>query len=418
MYVRVLMYKSILKSSDNQNFWQLAVIQSAALGLPIIELGGELAQKIGPGIALGCVLLGNLILWLIGVSIISMTEGKNNGIENIGEYVGSFGKYTAALILIIGFLGWYSLQTHSIAIVFHHYVGGGLNQTIRYGAIFGIITAMISMGGIKTIRWLTTIAFPIFIFFFFYILLKRNTTSINFWSIGISASGLITIVLSLLPGMINLPTFFRHSKSKAHSYLAITLITIFTSLFQTTTILGNIQSSLDLLNSNLFPISVACIAILTLICINVVNIYFASAAFESIAKRPSEGKDFAIFGLIGTGVYSVLQSLPSMTFLYSVISCSLSALGVTLLIAFIIRLIVSHRPRTYEKSLNNLCWFAGCLISLLVLINNPENLTKAVLSSVGYSAFSYLLVIFIEETIWSYKNSSLRKKSIKNSAEV
>lgn len=145
--------------SDNQNFWQLAVIQCASLGIPVFSIGGKLSISIGPEKALGSILLGNLILWLIGIGIISMTDSVNNAIENIAVYIGKTGKYVATLLLVVAFIGWFALQIRSSSVVIEHTLGGGIHKTIRLGSICGILIAMTSMGGIKTIRWINMCAF-------------------------------------------------------------------------------------------------------------------------------------------------------------------------------------------------------------------------------------------------------------------
>ena len=55
----------------NQNFWQLACIQSASIGLPGMLVGGQIAKEYGAGTAIISLCIGNLILWGIAYRAIA-----------------------------------------------------------------------------------------------------------------------------------------------------------------------------------------------------------------------------------------------------------------------------------------------------------------------------------------------------------
>ena len=91
--------------SDSQNFWQLASIQASAMGLPVMLVGGQIAAKTGPGIAVRSIFLANLILWLIDLAITSMSAEKQNDIESVfsGDRLGIFACWTCDLPQATGF---------------------------------------------------------------------------------------------------------------------------------------------------------------------------------------------------------------------------------------------------------------------------------------------------------------------------
>ncbi|MBS0622288.1 MAG: hypothetical protein JSR80_04960 [Verrucomicrobia bacterium] len=95
----------------NQNFWQLASIQVATIGLPGALGGAQVAKNFGASTACITVLIGNLILWLIALVIILMSAQKRkNAIENVSSYISQGGAFLASCILAIAFLIWYPIN--------------------------------------------------------------------------------------------------------------------------------------------------------------------------------------------------------------------------------------------------------------------------------------------------------------------
>jgi hypothetical protein len=84
----------------NQNFYQLAAIQSVSLGLPAFITGKFLAHSLGTGVAICSIFVGNIILWLVGLTVIStIYQERTNAIQNINGYIGKVGGLLFALIL-------------------------------------------------------------------------------------------------------------------------------------------------------------------------------------------------------------------------------------------------------------------------------------------------------------------------------
>ena len=96
-----------------------------------------------------------------------------------------------------------------------------------------------------------------------------------------------------------------------------------------------------------------------LVSVNMVNIYFASAGWEMIVPQGRSTKQHVIVGLLGTMAYTFLQISKPMEFLEDMADNFIASLGVVLLLAFLMKIIVRHRPRPNEKVLNVACWFLG-----------------------------------------------------------
>src|SRR5579862_803543 len=148
------------------NFWQLTCLTGTALGLPAMVIGGQLAQQYGAGTALISVIMGNFILWIIGLGIISMAEGRNHAIENIREYLGKGPSLFAAIIFMCSFLIWYSLQIQGASSAVSGLVEN--ENPWKLGVVFGLLVAGMGIGGIRLITKVCVIALPLLVCFAIY----------------------------------------------------------------------------------------------------------------------------------------------------------------------------------------------------------------------------------------------------------
>lgn len=404
----------------NQNFWQLACIQAAGQSLPGILIGGILAQEYGPATAISSICIGNLILWLVGLGMISMSaKEKKNAVEVVKEYIGKSGSLLMSLSLIVAFLTWYmiEIQTTSSAIIPLLQPSSELRTTI-IGSSLGVFVAFLSLGGIRIIKWITVITFPFLLCFILYGIIKSSPIVFdNIWKLSFPA---IIVVTSLtLPGMVNLPTFFRHSKSQADSFLGLTLVTIFFALFQIYSVFTRItEPSEILLIANYLPQNLGyttitlSFIIITSISLNLDNIYYASAAIQRLAPKMTGPKAFLTVGLMGTAAYIIFQNSPMVLFLETLSSNFIANFGVTLLLSFLSTVIVKHRRRSYGKEISLTCWGLGCIITLIAQIANPQSPSNSLLLGSGGIILVFIIVLFLEEMVWSIKNISKRKNSL------
>ena len=109
----------MLKTNEKKhslNFFSLACILSASAGFPFIVLGSLLTKQYNPGITIGSIFIGNLVLWVIGITIISMARKEYiNGIQNVNNHIGKLGTLLVAGILLFAFLNWFAFHiTHTV----------------------------------------------------------------------------------------------------------------------------------------------------------------------------------------------------------------------------------------------------------------------------------------------------------------
>jgi hypothetical protein len=396
--------------SDRQNFFHLACIQSASLGLSVIIIGKTLSMQYGAGTAICSIVIANLVLWLIAITVISMVDQiQSTAIDNIKSYLGKYGGVSIAIIFLFAFLGWYALQIDfclkelSSLHLYKEELQKGI--LIRAGAVLGLISATLSMGGIRLLRKIAVFSFPFLLAYHFYAVATSNSSISLKGTWGISFQAVLTAVLILLPGVINFPTFFRHSISKAHSFLALTLITIFVTLLEISTIWMDFTAVQSLIPNLLLTLFV----VLILTTCNLLNIYLASASWEAVIPRFGGPKGFAIIGLLGTLVYTFIQITAPVQFLQDLTNAYIAILGIVLLFAYLLRITLKHRPRPFEKSINLVTWLFGCTVATVYEIRHFPLGIQALLAGMNASLVFILCVIFIEETAWALRRKFKRK---------
>ncbi len=407
-----------ITSPHDQKYYHLACIQSASIGLPGILIGSHLANQYDPGIAICSIIVGNLILWLIGLGIISMAyQDRINAVENIKNYIGKTGGILIALVLLFAFLAWYALQINhtidTLGKLIHSNDQTSKNISIRIGAGFGFLTALLAIGGIKLLKRITLICLPLFIIYHFYSIFSSDY-SLASWTWSLSFPAIMITVLLLLPGIINLPTFFRHAHSRADSYLGLIFMTIFNTFLECSAIwidFGQKLPAKDHLHYVTLYITPILIIILLLTCNNLMNIYFASACYETFIPHFSGTKGHAIMGLLGTAVYTFVQISPPIEFMVDLLNCYISNIGLVLLISFLIRVFIRHRPRRKEKLITLSSWIVGSMFGTLLKIQNPLDEIHFILAGGIASTLFFLFVIFIEEAVWSCNKIISSKES-------
>lgn len=395
----------------HQNFWQLASIQSAATGIPVIMIGGQLAVHYGTGVAITSVILGNLILWMVGIAIVSMAApGRVNALENVSRYLGKLGGIAAAFFLILSFLSWYILQLNAANAALTHLLLHQETQ-LQLGAGLGAFIALLSIGGIQLIKKYCVAILPLFLVFVIYSMIVTipHFRIDSIWEF--SFLGIIAIISTTLPGIVNLPTFFRHSRSRYDSYLGLSLMIAFTMLFQIYAVISGFHDITSIVAENFtYAILLSAFILLSLISINLVNIYFASAGWEMIFPHRKSNKEFVIVGLLGTAAYTFLQVSAPMQFFLSMAENFIASLGVVLLMSFLIKTFAQHRPRPYEKLINMSCWFFGALLGTILSAQDHIGPSHALIISFSATSIAFLCVIYIEETYWSVKKVITTRK--------
>lgn len=403
-----------------QNFWGLTCILCGAFGLPVIIVGGQLAKIYGTGIAVTSVFIGNFVLWLIGFVIISMVEKKAHALENIRNYLGGKTGIIAEFIWIFAFLIWFVIQLAETTQALGAFYLAQHEHLWLIGVALGLLTATLCMGGISLIKRISAVGFPVLLLIAIYLMFTSSLASVN--SLGIAFSGILSVILIWLPFTVNLPTIFRYSISKGHSIVALSLISISRIFFQTFAILINFDSPISLSTQysrhfGVMGFVIFLFIIVTYTIVNMLNVYLAMPETRTAFFQKHPHLKYFCIGIIGTGLYMLSKTsvyfpkIPSgAQFFEGMLSSFIANLGIVLLFDFFIKSIPQHRPRPFEKLCSGICWLIGCLASVIVLQlhSNPELATFVGMTTVS---LVFLIIIFLEETLWSLQQ--VRKKKQK-----
>lgn len=392
--------------STDQKWYHLGTILSTPFSLPMIIIGNQLANQYGAGVAICSILVGNLLLWLIGLTVITMAiEQRSNAIANVRDYLGSYGALFIWLVMMVSILNWFAYQLNATIPSIGDFVElKSPRAFLILGISIGLLTTLLSLGGIQILKWATFLSTP-FIFLYHILTMAYSDTQVSLMNPGLSLPAFLTTMLILLPGTINLPTLFRHSQSKAHSYLGLSVLTFLSALYEisgiwmTFTPEGNIPFN----GFSIYSTATFAFLFLTLIYINLVNIYYASALWERYIPRIAGMRGYFIFGLMGTAYFALTKTESPTLLLADLTNSYLASLGVVLLISFLIRMVVKHRPRRYELLLNLSAWLIGCVVSTLWIIQDITDTVTPIIMGSLTSMVAFVLIIFIEENVWAAK---------------
>jgi len=305
------------------------------------------------------------------------------------------------------------MQLKAGNLTINHILNINLNENthLRSGTAIGLFAALLSIGGLRFNKHLLIASGALLFCYMIYLFINSNPIKLAS-PFGFSFKATGVTILFLLPGTVNFPTFFRYSRSKADSFLALTLIIVLVAFMElsslwvkpdilfhpiTTTIL-NTQASFKL------PLLIMIIIFTTSSLL--VNIYFASACWESIISNFGGAKEYAIIGLLGTAAFTFFQIIQPMQFLIDLAIYFISTLGVILIITFIGSII---RSNSFAKLLGSASWLIGCFTATVLEYQNPNQKMQTLMTSIGISCLFFLVAFFLEETIWSIKRIIKKK---------
>ena len=157
----------------------------------------------------------------------------------------------------------------------------------------------------------------------------------------------------------------------------------------------------------------AAFVILILTTCNLLNIYLASACWQAFVPRFGGAKGFAIIGLLGTLTYTFIQISAPVQFLQNLTNAYIAILGVVLLMAYLLRIVLKHRPRPFEKAISLATWLFGCVVATIYESQHYLSGIPSLISGVNASILFLLCVIFVEETTWALRKK-FGTKTLKN----
>lgn len=369
-----------------QSWWQLAMIQlSSWMSLPTLATSILILQQNSFLGAALTIIVGNAILWFIRFGIISMSHAKRQSTLDISRtYLGDFGSYFIAILLLVSTLAWFVTQTTIAGSTLTHLVSFNENLKIdrftQMSVFLGITSSFLCMEGIILLRKLSILSFPLLVMTFsiiFFSLPSHIPQTVN--SHPISLAGLTLVLATNLGISSDFPTFFRHSRSWSDSIKALTVIQlvsialgIFGLYFGALILNGlEINERLILSSGNLFlQISLIIFIFFSVICANVANVYAASVGWEVIAPAALIGrKEYLILGLGLTIIFILVSNLISTDALLTISDTSLVNLCIILVLGYLISRKTRKAPSRYLQFTYFIAWVLSSMFNVVAFLD-------------------------------------------------
>ncbi len=388
----------------NQNFWQLASIQSAPQSIPGLLIGAVLAQKYGALTAISSICIGNLLLWIIGLGIISINaQSRKNVIQVALEHLGKWGGYLVAIVLTLAFVLWYIIAIETTIQALNPVIP--LKWGKPLGVILSIIIAILAIGGIRLIKWVCVIGLPVLLIIMASGLFYYGSIP-TMGSGAISFTGVILIIFLNLPGFVNLSTFFRHASSRADSILGLsTTILLYILIPIPAIFIGTSHSSEIFLSQSIFSnVITTSFIIIAFTCLNLINIYLTSTVIEVLLNRFFNSITYFWIGIAGTISYLFYQQSTNTILLESLMSSFIINIGIALILSYLIKVIENRQIKRTRQLLSSGCWIIGCITTFLTQTYYTNNDVKtAALAGIWATIFSFMCTFFAKKSISSAK---------------
>lgn len=414
-------------SEKNQSFWHLACIQTASLGFPWITLSPTLADMYGANAALVSILISGLVLWLIGFVIIAMAiEQRRNAIENAEAYIGKAGARITAFISMWGFPIWFVYQLHatndSIFLVSYGEHHTHTVPMLVLGIVLGVSTALFALGRtIVLIKRLNTFLLPILVCYYIYAVINTNNgLIINRLEFSLPCT--LTYISFLFAGIVNLPTFFRHARSKSDSFLGLTVLIVINIFFQVTSIWVGpsivagfpfpISESASIWWS--FSIKAISIAFLLLLLLssNLVNLYFSGPSWELMFPKIKKFPMYFVIGIISTFGYVLAWGFHEDYHILNEINNSMddciANLGVALVLIFVVRTVLIHRPKPLEKFIGFSSWLVGSFATVYFAY---KDINLSLLIGLSTTTILFISFFYIMEPVLAFRDLKKLRES-------
>jgi purine-cytosine permease-like protein len=390
-------------TDTNQSVWDLTSIQLAGwTSLPILVTSLLILETNSILGAMLTIVVGNAILWFIRLGIIMMShEHRKSTLDIARDYLGTWGGYFIAVLLLFSTLIWYVAQTTAasktltgLSIITEN---PQIDQFTQISVLLGIASAFLCMNGISILKKLCTFSFPFLILTFVLVLLSLPDLSLKDNGHPLSLSGLSLVLATNLGITADMPTFFRHSKSWDTSIKALTLIQLISlvlgllSLYFGAIINQHFEVHKALLNaeSSFFSFSLIFFVFLSVLCANVANVYSASVGWELIAPKALIGrKEYLILGLGLTTIFILIFDLFPLEAVLHTSDSSLVNLCLVLLLGYIINRSQKHPIGIFEQSTYFVAWFLSTCLDVVQLII-PQNTPSDSLF------FNFLLIVAV-----------------------
>src|SRR5581483_31824 len=357
-----------------QSWWQLLSIQTGGtICLPVIMIGSLVCQKFGWVAALLSVGTGNLFLLVLCYLLASLsTYRPQSTVEHATTYFGKTGKWLFGFVMILSMLGWFGIQLNVMSLSAAQ-LFSGLGFSIPFLPInigMGLIISLIMCFGMKAMKNLSYISAPLLGITLLYAAFSAGGVIPPITSLPISwVSGLSLVIGANIAAVIDLPTFFRHAKSKKDAKLCILLLygivvplieTIGVYLFS---IIGgnSILDTLQIGHGALWAMWTCCFVLISGWQTNNANLYSSIASsFSFSATFPIWIRAIALGG-IGT-LIACFNPLGNIESVLDFLGITIGGMGAVILANYLMERTTTNYTPIPQLSL--VSWSIGVVISI------------------------------------------------------
>lgn len=362
---------------NQQNWWQLTSIQlGGVICLPVILIGQTLYQTYGFTSSLIGIILGNLILLMLGFIMIKMScERRKSTPANAADYFGKVGVASFALTMCLSLLGWYAIQLNMMSLsifdLFH------IDPSKTYVVVLanlsmGFVTTLGALYGIKSLNILANISLPLLLitlgYAFFTVDYNPASTSLQTLSFS-STSIVIALAIALI---IDLPTYYRHSKTTKDGLISLLLIFVFALPileFIGVYLAAGSQGGhiLDILKGShgpLWNLWVALFLILAGWTTNNLNLYSGVVCLESLLKNTSDKTRTLLFGIAGS-LLSCFNFLAHLEFILDLMGIFVAGMGSVIMTRYLMEWSLKKPVQQRDHKWHVFAWILGVVVGIL-----------------------------------------------------
>ncbi|MDP3889451.1 MAG: hypothetical protein Q8Q25_02850 [bacterium] len=370
------MKKTLIK----QSWWQMTSIQiGGAICLPILMVGQELGKTYGFAKTVGAVLIGNMLLFLLGLAKAKMSfENKDTTIKNASRYFGQYGTFLLAGTMIMSLIGWFAIQLNLIALSVQTSLSllfDGMPVNIEFlNIILGTIITIAALRGISALEKLADLSVPLLIATIGYVLYRTYiNATISVFEIPVlnnSFRGISLVLAATIMAVIDMPTYYRFSRSKRDSFLSIFILFVLaipiieiTGAYIGLHNPGNtLIETLTAGGGFLYQMGMLLFLVLAGWTTNNANIYSAVVTLEKIAPNISHIGRTLLLGTIGT-MLSCFDLLNNLEPVLNGMGILVSSMGAVIATQYILNRFI---PQMRMSSLLNiLAWICGTAYGFL-----------------------------------------------------
>lgn len=332
-----------------------------AVCLPVIMVGHALGFTYGLKAAVLAIFMGNALLLLLALVHAKMSlENRLATADNASLYLGSVSSKAFAAILLIAKGIWFAIQLDMIVLSLEAVAKGAFNPLFARLLLGGAMIA-IALCGIRALSRLSTLAMPLLIATMVAAAYFASGSEPVLLTKNLSAGGISLVLAAAITAVIDMPTYFRHSRSLNDSALATVVLFISIALVEglgvylcsrhpSSTIVATLQQA----HFPLWNLWIALFFTLAGWTTCNTNLYSATACLKTLVPKIKESSCLLILGTVGTTL-SFFPILNHFSTVLQLLGTSVSGMGCVIIVAYL-----AHK-KTFKLKTSSLhiAWAAG-----------------------------------------------------------